>query len=69
MISSHMLTIISSRYLRIIKNTIKRQQTPNDTNRRPEAPQKAVQGCVAAHVDNELHLLVSLGVFWCVTAY
>ena len=42
--------------------------TPNDTNRRSQALQKAVQGCVAAPVDIEWHLLESVGVFWCLTA-
>ena len=41
------------------------QQTPNDTNRRPQKPNEAVQGCAAVRVDMEWRLLVSVGVWWC----
>ena len=63
-----MLTMPSSRYLGTILDHNRHQQTPNDTNRRSQALQKAVQGCVAAPVDIEWHLLESVGVFWCLTA-
>ena len=55
------LKITSSRYLKTTSDTnIRNQQTPNDTNRQSQAPQKAVQGCVAAPVDIEWHFLVSV---------
>ena len=60
-----MLTIRSPRYLRIIQDNNRHQQKPTDTKRRSQAPQKVVQGCVAAHVDIEWHLLVPVGVCWC----
>ena len=44
------------------------QQTPTETNRHQQTipgTQKSVQGCVAAHVDIEWHLLVPVGVCWC----
>ena len=44
-------------------DTKRNQQTPNDTNRWSQAPQKAVQGCVEVPVDIEWHLLVS-GSVW-----
>ena len=61
----YMLSDTSSRYLRTNQDTIRLQQTPNDTNRRPQKPQKAVQGCAAVRVDMEWRLLVSVGVWWC----
>ena len=63
-----MLTIRSPRYLGIIQDNNRHQQKPTDTKRRSQAPQKVGQGCVAAHVDIEWHLLVPVGVFWCLTA-
>ena len=63
-----MLTIRSPRYLRTIQDNNRHQQKPTDTKRRSQAPQKVGQGCVAAHVDIEWHLLVPVGVFWCLTA-
>ena len=54
--------------LQVSRDNLGQQQTPNDTNRRSQALQKAVQGCVAAPVDIEWHLLVGIGVFWCLTA-
>ena len=38
------------------------QQTPIDTNRESQTPQKSIQEYVAADVDIEWHLLVSVGV-------
>ena len=63
-----MLTIRSPRYLGTIQDNNRHQQKPTDTKRRSQAPQKVGQGCVAAHVDIEWHLLVPVGVFWCLTA-
>ena len=70
-----MLTIRSPRYLRTIQDNNRHQQKPTDTKRRSQAPQKVVQGYVAAHVDIECIcwcLLVSFGawrrlfsVLWC----
>ena len=45
--------------IRTTADTIRLQQTPNDTNRLPQKPKKAVQGCAAVRVDMEWRLLVS----------
>ena len=54
--------------IRITADTIRLQQTPNDTNRLPQTPKKAVQGCAAVCVDMEWRLLVSVGVWRCLNS-
>ena len=51
--------------IRTTADTIRLQQTPNDTNRLPQKPKKAVQGCAAVCVDMEWRLLVSVSVLCC----
>ena len=46
-------------------DSIRLQQTPNDTNIRQQTPKKAVQGCAAVRVDMEWRLLVSVSVLCC----
>ena len=54
--------------LQVSRDNSGQQQTPTDTKRQSQAPQKTIWGCVAVQADIGWHLLVSIGVFRCLTA-